>query len=273
MAESAEWVAKIHQRPAGEPLTGGAPNLAGDKGFANVPTQQLAKRTLWLKSKVDDLFRQGSKSDLTARAILEVGSFGLGGGGLPLTNGNVNSSYATGFYFGYAGLHASASAGSNPFPNETGAFTLEVVGSSGLGDVQEWVVQRATLIAAGNNPIVRYRTKSNSALGWGAWDAIWTNVAAPSLLGQSGWQKLPEGLILQWGIGSALAADEASGGTLNPFPITFTANCWHVIATDRGAAALAVSVGPPTASNFKAVCRRNDGVYIDSNFSYLAIGR
>lgn len=49
LAEIAEWVEEIHQRPPGEPLTGGVPDLANDQGFANVQAQQLAKRTKWLK--------------------------------------------------------------------------------------------------------------------------------------------------------------------------------------------------------------------------------
>jgi hypothetical protein len=55
IAEDPTWVPQIHQRPAGEPLTGGAPDLAADQGFANVQAQQLAKRTSWLKGVVDPL--------------------------------------------------------------------------------------------------------------------------------------------------------------------------------------------------------------------------
>ncbi len=97
LAEGAEWVPQIHQRPAGEPLTGGAPDLASDQGFANVQAQQLAKRTTFLKSKVDAvafsmkvLKTSGSyvkPAGLRYARVIAVGGGGGGGGG-SATNGD-----------------------------------------------------------------------------------------------------------------------------------------------------------------------------------------
>lgn len=53
MAVPAVWTEQIHQRPPGEPLTGGAPDLANNLGFANVQGQQLASRTAILRAAID----------------------------------------------------------------------------------------------------------------------------------------------------------------------------------------------------------------------------
>jgi len=76
MTETAEWVAQIHQRPAGEPLTGGSPDLGNDKGFANVQAQQLAKRTKWLQQALTGI-----------------------GGDAPMTD-NLDTLAKSGVYFG-----------------------------------------------------------------------------------------------------------------------------------------------------------------------------
>jgi microcystin-dependent protein len=55
VAEVPAWVPQIHQRPAGEPLTGGPPDLAADQGFANVQAQQLARRTGWLRQQLTQM--------------------------------------------------------------------------------------------------------------------------------------------------------------------------------------------------------------------------
>lgn len=57
LLESGAWIDAIHQRPPGEPLTGGDPDLANDKGFANVATQQLGNRTAYLLGLVEGSHR------------------------------------------------------------------------------------------------------------------------------------------------------------------------------------------------------------------------
>jgi hypothetical protein len=116
MAESEEWVPQIHQRPAGEPLTGGAPDLAADQGFANVQAQQLAKRSLWLKAQVDQLALDAWTNANNPKAFLGdgyqvfksglilqwglVGSVGVGVAGQ--ITGLLPIAYPNGFLRGFA---------------------------------------------------------------------------------------------------------------------------------------------------------------------------
>jgi hypothetical protein len=310
MVEDATWVPQIHQRPAGEPLTGGAPDLANDQGFGNVQAQQLAKRTSWLKSKVGaatsvvaGILRTATQSEAegslldtvamtplkvaqqigfktqdslletTAGKLLKVGSFGLGTGGQALPGNSVDLATATGFYYGHGSLHPTASAGGNPFPDLNGAFTLQTSGSSGIGGADEYISQFAVAFKGANDPRVKVRTRIVAANGWGPWDELWATANTPATLLSQGWQKLPNGLILQWGVGTTVSGDLGAGGTLIPFPTSFVSSCFHVFGADRGTSSLALGVGSFTASNFRAVLRRHDGVYSDNSFSYFAIGK
>ena len=93
LAETGVWAAQIHQRPVGEPLTGGPPDLAADQGFANVQAQQLANRTGFLKGKVDAiafnmrlLTSSGNyvkPTGLRYARFIAIGAGAGGGGGTP----------------------------------------------------------------------------------------------------------------------------------------------------------------------------------------------
>ena len=54
LTEIAEWVAGIYQIEQGDPVLGGAPNETTGAGLSNVPAQQLAKRTAYLKKTLED---------------------------------------------------------------------------------------------------------------------------------------------------------------------------------------------------------------------------
>ena len=47
------WETAVHEGPAGEPLTGGPPDLANNQGFLNVPIRQLSNRSAFLKLKME----------------------------------------------------------------------------------------------------------------------------------------------------------------------------------------------------------------------------
>lgn len=47
------WETAVHEGPAGEPLTGGPPDLANNQGFLNVPIRQLSNRTAFLRLKIE----------------------------------------------------------------------------------------------------------------------------------------------------------------------------------------------------------------------------
>ncbi|GGO39233.1 hypothetical protein GCM10010991_37780 [Gemmobacter aquaticus] len=92
-------------------------------------------------------------------------------------------------------------------------------------------------------------------------------------LSQVEYQRLPSGLIKQWGVGTT-----DSGGTVAiTFPIAFPTALRQVVATDQSAAATAnnahiVSTMNRTSSGFTAITCRYDGTLNSSAFSYIAIG-
>lgn len=53
LSEVAEWVAGIYQIEQTDPVLGGAPNESTGAGLTNIPAQQLAKRTRFLKDLVE----------------------------------------------------------------------------------------------------------------------------------------------------------------------------------------------------------------------------
>jgi hypothetical protein len=55
LQHDAEWVSEIHERQPGELQRGGPPDLALDRGLANVQAQQLAARTAWSKQQIDTM--------------------------------------------------------------------------------------------------------------------------------------------------------------------------------------------------------------------------
>jgi hypothetical protein len=63
LIETASWEAGIYQLEQNDPVLGGPPDLAQEQGFDNVPHQQLAKRTLWLKGQIEAL--QQTLTDVT----------------------------------------------------------------------------------------------------------------------------------------------------------------------------------------------------------------
>lgn len=101
---------------------------------------------------------------------------------------------------------------------------------------------------------------------WNAW--VRTYVAWFDLAEAAGYQKLPSGLIMQWGF--------YSGGAVNPitinFPILFPTACLNVQLTSSGAAAQILVAGTRTASS--VIVRRwtDAGVEATGNFFWSALG-
>lgn len=87
----------------------------------------------------------------------------------------------------------------------------------------------------------------------------------------NGYQKLPGGLIIQWGKQIIPAAPT----TIN-FPISFPTSCLIVVATDYGAGSLSVSATSQTISSFSAIARDKSlpagGVYQGCDYNWFAVG-
>jgi hypothetical protein len=249
MAEDATWVPEIHQRPAGEPLTGGAPDLAADKGFANVPTQQLAKRTSWLKQKADTLLAYFSAGKLkasvlpsTAMQTDKVNTLESGGSIIAYTK-----AAGPAVVFGRSEIQqilivgdATGNSLQSLSPTENPkTFKIDVSQDAGVTFASYSFRSDIAEIAVGGNP-------------------VWTAGNCPKFFGAAGYQKLQSGLILQW------------GGANSPdvvFPIAFPTAISGVYGTDQGngASYLAVSAKSKTGATFES--DQND-----YTFAYFAIG-
>lgn len=91
---------------------------------------------------------------------------------------------------------------------------------------------------------------------------------AASLTG-NGYQKLPSGLIIQWGN----ATTDAAGVVTVTFPIPFTTACLQTFATAATAARIMTAAGPLSSLSSAAFYSHNDsGVGAASDFRWLAIG-
>lgn len=109
---------------------------------------------------------QSSATDTTAGKILTVGAFGLGlDAGQIVTN--LDTHYTSGLFSAYGGAHASAPAGTNPFPSLNGAFGL-LCGNSTIGTSSEYIWQIAVKFT-NSAPEIYYRARFTS---WTSWTAI-----------------------------------------------------------------------------------------------------
>lgn len=92
-----------------------------------------------------------------------------------------------------------------------------------------------------------------------------------SVTGAAGYQKLPSGLIIQWG--SATAGVGATGNTGNAinFSVSFPNICHQVVVSydNGGGKVIAGAAGSFTKTNFLMRCDATSGVYL---FRWFAIG-
>ena len=97
----------------------------------------------------------------------------------------------------------------------------------------------------------------------------------PNSLSQNGYQKLPGGLLIQWG---TVAVPNSGSITVN-FPVPFSANPFCIQATDNGTAGnnsdYIVSAGLVPANpttQFTIYVKNQSGSYIGASVGWLAIG-
>lgn len=201
---------------------------------------------------------QPSSYDTTVGKLLEVGAFGLGALITPLA-ANLNSINGTGFY------RADATTLNTP-PGGGPNFAVISINMGTAG------VRLQIALGAGGTSLY-WRGWDTGAGNFGAWRLIWhTDTDSFSFAG-NGYQRLPSGLIIQWG-----SATTDAGGTVDvTFPISFPGSLRQVLATDytpgTGSGNMhIISLMNRTNSGFTGVSTRYDGVLNTSTFSYQAIG-
>ncbi|WP_112022827.1 gp53-like domain-containing protein [Escherichia coli] len=90
-------------------------------------------------------------------------------------------------------------------------------------------------------------------------------------IASKGYQKLPGGLIIQWGAGGAGTGYVGSTGNEMNFPIAFPSQCFQVVTSydNGGGKIVAGSAGNMTRTGFLLRCDASGGTY---NFRWFAIG-
>lgn len=72
LPEANEYPAGVYMLETSDPVIGGYPNEQTGSGMANIPNLQLAKRTNWLKSRVDALLNQVVAATTAVAGIVQL---------------------------------------------------------------------------------------------------------------------------------------------------------------------------------------------------------
>lgn len=157
---------------------------------------------------------------------------------------------------------------------------LTIYGNTSGGTIQK--AAGDTLINGTFGPITSFNIAAQDkvtlvSIGFAGWYVIGGEVALKSSssfsvsLGANGYQKLPSGLIIQWGQAASVAA---GGNTLVTYPIAFPSAVRavfsnNVYAGDSASVVAATGVAVGGLSQFTI---RNHGASPQSNVSWFAIG-
>lgn len=263
---AASWEAGVYQIETTDPVVGGEPNPSTGAGMSNIPHLQLAKRTAWLKGQVEALQNAGGyKSALTFT------------GNQTLTAADAGKCYIYG---------------------ETTAvtLTLPLIVDTPVGSIFEFIntgTANMTVQRAGSNEIDSGPTSVTSivippnqslklirATGSSLWHPVSVTAAGlttsfGSSLAANGWQRLPSGLIIQWG-----AFLWAQGVQIVSLPISFPNSFFSITATSNSGATANqagyfVTLDSNNLSSFKAGNWASSSVYAPTGVSvgYIALGR
>ena len=216
----------IYQIETTDPVLGGVPNVGTGAGMSNIPHLQLANRTAFLKKVIDDT--------------------GLGAAAVPLVTLNSADARLTGSY-----RFASTDANT---PAAGVAGTVEVIAASASA------VNQMAFDSASSRMFTRFW----NGTVWSAWSEIWRTTGVAESLAADGWQRLPSGLILQWGAAVIAAANTPQTVTL---PTTFVTTNYRVVA--NSVSVNSTGGGVDFTSSQIRLFASNVGAVV----AYLAIGR
>lgn len=185
--------------PAVRQIENGEPQAGGADGLWNEHAKKFIERSNWLKN-----------------AITSFGSYFPSGSG---QNIDTVTEWAR-------GLYNDANAGTWPI-TPTGRFWFVETMPMYTGALR----QTATLYAGTGTPELDayQRTKSNAGT-WGPWRRIWQEGAAGADLNGNGYQRLPSGLLMQWG---TTALFNATSTTIT-FPVAFPTRIFGVYPIHDG---------------------------------------
>ena len=234
LPELQQYEAQIPRLEDGWWPTGGAVNPAADSGLMNWQASLLANRTAFLKKVIDDA--------------------GLGAAAVPLVTLNSAQARLTGSY-----RFASTDANT---PASGVAGTVEVIAASASA------VNQMAFDSASSRMFTRFW----NGTVWSAWSEIWRTTGVSESLAGNGWQRLPSGLIIQWG--SVSYGDFGTASTVNvTFPITFpTAARLALAQPDTTQFAISAMVSGLAVNGLNVNLREYDTMVAGGSVRWLALG-
>lgn len=287
LVETSVFPEGVYQIETSDPVIGGVPNVGTGAGMSNIPHLLLANRTRFLKNAVDNIvagltnfvtrpqFESSQRPATTEFVRREIGN--LRG------QTSVNASLAL----------TADHTGQRILISGTATLTLPLLSTVPPGTAFLMVAQTGitgTIQASGADSIfiagelTGSFTLSNRSVvfivaGNTNWNvdlgdhALTRSPLFGCSLGAAGYQRLPSGLIMQWGAGAA----PASGTVTVTFPIAFPTACRSLAFAEQNIGPTAansqiIGYDTLTAANFTASAWRHDGVQATSNFQYIAIG-
>ena len=125
--------------------------------------------------------------------------------------------------------------------------------------------------STGTIPVLQIRNGIDST--WNSWNKIWHSGEGSASLSVNGYQKLPSGLIIQWGTTTATAASSGTNTTVI-LPIAFPTSCQSAVATNTGGVSgnSTYNTTSKTASSFTVQRGNNSNYETGLSFNWLAIG-
>ncbi|KVK99929.1 gp53-like domain-containing protein [Burkholderia ubonensis] len=292
LVESSTWTPGIRQFETSDPVEG------GPDGIDNVPLRQLANRTRFLKdvqdaqagglemkaplaspaftgspqAPVPPQFDNTTKIATTAFVQRALGNFnassGTGSGiiaaAVTLTNDDVG-----GFHYFNGPTNQTATLPSEvglppgaAIAFQRGAQYSLTIGTNKANAIIDTTIGLASSITLATGEFV---VLVWSGTYWQAFGTYTQRVGQPfaNSLTSSGYQKLPSGLIIQWGTGTT----QSSGSVTLTFPVAFPTTCRSATANNWGGGTVYVGI-----TSFSAASMVVNSGSVGQNFTWIAIG-
>ena len=234
-----------------------------------------------------NLIYDGTNWEFQSSSFSSIGSVSIVGANQAVGTANAGTIYVAtaAVTFTYAGTTILGSNFINFLHAEGGAITIAINGSDSINGgaagagitILQGTLAILTTDAAGNIYISVQLTQGVADARYELQSNLAADVAAlcPNSLGTNGYQKLPNGLIFQWGIHS-----RSTGTTTITFPIAFPNGCFIVLPRATIASGTPEAdedyqvLGAPSTTQFQVFYQEYNDVNVgsDSGFMWFALG-
>lgn len=256
----ADWPPGVYQIEQSDPVLGGAPNESTGAGLTNIPNQQLAKRTNWLKARVDTLVGLVVAATTSVAGIVKL---------YDGTDSSATTIAAT----------ANAVKAANDNANTRALKTTQVAAAglaTGGGDLS---ATRTITVPAASQAQAQAGTDNATAMTpLRVAQAIAALVGVTVSFGAPGYIKIA-GLIIQWG---STAAADANGLAVGTLPTAFTTAVYMAISGENSSASGAsgnviITGWLPDATTLTQIAFRTakptSGTAVSEAVNYIVIGK